>query len=818
MPLPPRRANGSPGGPDGDKPISRTGPAGSKKASQASGPKAGSGSGRRFFARFFSRNRDERPSPSPSSPLYSPAPEPVRRLRRGLLLALLLLVGLSGLTLAGVWVLRLLTPAPPIVLEHFNRTPVDVSAAVESWRSGKSKIVAANDAEMGTLELERSIPVALTQVPLLTSAVFQAAGEDLSCFEGGLLEPLLAAVDHHPDLLTRSDLLERHCEQLKDALFTYPAHRTLMGFAAGDGLWLPLYDTDSLLAAWMNLIPFGEHDFGVEAAAQTWFGRSVSTLSVEEAAFLAARAIAPEAHGSTSALKKIREGLLQKLLQRGLLSPTDFDAANKSRMPERPQRRDAIAVLPEYVRRAVLEGLEKMPGSPELRQGVTIYTPFDPNLQKVAANSVDRVVRTWRSNRKKEAAQMSELMEKFEPVEGGPTEPDVPAGAWMSPPGDKDQPSFTFMAMEPRSGRVRVLFEACKNCTPLRHSAFSRKRQPGSSWKPFVYSTALEQGMTQIMSFPDAPFTYQVKGESWSPKNHEEKYYKQVIARRALALSLNSIAIQLIFRVKPEKVAQMAYRLGVTSRIKPVPALALGTSPVTLAELVESYAVFASGGHRTHVRFVDRITAKNGRILYAASLPNDEPVLDPRVAYVMTDMMREVTAHGTAWPARKLKFQVAGKTGTTNESKDAWFVGFSSNLVAGSWVGFEQKDEKTLGGHETGGSLALPIWIDVMQNSAKTDPPPDFPIPPGIVTEVRSPWGGQLHAEGREMAFIGSGAKPCYEVAPPYATPKDESDSQRQNRLERYSRWKHTGNPTYRCPWKPVSELDGSASVDVPEP
>lgn len=732
--------------------------------------------------------------------------------------SLCLLVG--GLYQLSSAVARWLAPEVPVVLEHHGLTPVDIPAAVEIWRSGKSRILAADGAEMGALELERCAPVDASTLPFYVLGAFEAVGQEVICQEGGELGPLLAAVDHHPGLLSgdlsgTEPLLEQHCAQLKEALFSWPQHRTPLGFAVGGGQWLPLHDRQALLGAWINLMSFGDGIFGIEAASQAWFAHPAAALTPAESALLAARALHPEARRSSTTLRRARDQVLEALLSRGLLSPATVAEAKAITPQEAPKVRNPVPRLPEYVRRAVLETLDRLPGNPEVRHGVEIHTAFEPGLQQVAAKSIERVIQTWRSNRKKEAAKMSALLESFEPVEGGPTEPEVPAGAWTSPPGTKDQPALTFMALEPRTGRVKVLYESCSECSAVSHGAFHRKRQPGSSWKPFVYATALEQGMNQVVSFPDKPFTYQVKQESWSPKNHEEKYYGQTIARRALAQSLNSVAIQLIFRVTPEKVVKMAHRLGVHSRLKAVPALALGTSPVTLAELVESYAVFASSGYRTHARFVDRIASKAGNVLYGAKLEKDEPVLDPRVAYVMADMMREVTAHGTAWPARKLKFPVAGKTGTTNESKDAWFVGFSSNLVAGVWVGFDQKDAKPLGGHETGGSLALPVWIDVMANAAKKEVPGDFPLPPGVNIEVRSPWGGHRHPEGREMAFIGTDSKPCYEIAPPFAAPKDESEANKQSRLTRLSRWRSYGNSGYRCPWTPISARDGSAELTL---
>lgn len=722
------------------------------------------------------------------------------------------------LTLLLSLAVMLLSNRPTVVvrLEHEGHQPLDVVGRSLHLKSGPSRVLAADGSVLAELELLRCKPVGLHQLPWQVSQVFELAEADGACLEGGSLLPLLLALDHHPRHLTDDSLLEQRCARVREALFDPAPVRTPLGFAVGEQKWLPLHDRQTLLEAYLNLVSFGEEDYGIEAAAQTWFGHPASQLSLGEAAYLAIRATRPELWSSSTALRRSRDALLELMVERGHATPEAARAAQEVSVPSRPRRNSELASLPDYVHRAIDEALPHIDELGLARAGVDIQTPFEPDLQKTAARSVERIVQTWRRNRKKEAAQMAELLAAEPPAEQGPVEVELPPGAWTSPPTEKDQPSFSLMAMEPRTGRVKVLYERCNNCRSQRNGVFYRKRQPGSAWKPFVYATALEQGMTQVMSLPDKAFTYEVKGETWKPKNHEEKYYGQVLVRRALALSLNSIAIQLIFRAKPEKVVSLAHRLGIGSRIRPVPALALGTSPVTLAEMVEGYSVFASGGYRTRARFLDQVRTRNGQVLYTTGLDPAEPVLDPRVAFVMTDMMREVTQHGTAWPARRLKFPVAGKTGTTNESRDAWFMGFSNNLVAGTWVGFEQTgrgtDTKPLGGHETGGSLALPVWMDVMSAAAKKEPPGEFIPPPGIVMQVRSPWGGHLHPEGREMAFVGDDARVCHEVAPAFAQPEKETDSQRANRLDRYYRYKRGGSAGYRCPWVPVAEKDRRAS------
>lgn len=746
--------------------------------------------------------------PKPSSPAR---PRPLLTSRR-------LIVGgvltLGVLLTALVFLLRS-RPERVIRLEHEGHQPLDVVGEILRYKSSPSRVLAADESVLAEVELFRCKPVGLHQLPWQVTQVFELAEAEGSCLEGGSLNPLLLALDHDLRHLTDETLLEQRCARVREALFAPEPLRTPLGFAVGAQKWLPLHDRPTLLEAYLNLVSFGEEDYGIEAAAQTWFGKGAAELSLGEAAYLAVRATHPEYWESSSALRKARDQLLEQMLEQGAATPEGVRDAREVSIPSRPRRSNALASLPDYVHRAIDEALPHMDGLGIARAGVDILTPFEPELQKTAARSVERIMQMWRRNRKKEAAQMAELLAAEPPTDEGPVEVELPPGAWTSPPTDKDQPAFSLMAMEPRTGRVKVLYERCNDCRSQRNGVFYRKRQPGSAWKPFVYATALEQGMTQVMSLPDKPFTYEVKGETWKPKNHEEKYYGQVLVRRALALSLNSIAIQLIFRSKPEKVVSLAHRLGITSRIRPVPALALGTSPVTLAEMVEGYSVFASGGYRTRARFVDQVKARGGQVLYTVGLDPAEPVLDPRVAFVMTDMMREVTQHGTAWPARRLKFPVAGKTGTTNESRDAWFVGFSNNLVAGTWVGFEAgrgADTKTLGGHETGGSLALPVWMDVMSAAAKKEPPGEFTPPPGIVMQVRSPWGGHLHPEGREMAFIGDDARVCHEVAPAFAAPEKESDSQRASRMDRYYRYKRGGSAGYRCPWVPVAEKDRRAN------
>jgi len=318
-----------------------------------------------------------------------------------------------------------------------------------------------------------------------------------------------------------------------------------------------------------------------------------------------------------------------------------------------------------------------------------------------------------------------------------------------------------FVALEPRTGYVRALVGGFD----FRKSAFNRVtqgwRQPGSSFKPFIYSAALEHGVTPATVVNDAPLFFDATAtgsQPWEPKNYDGKFEGPMSLRTALAKSKNMVSIRLLQAIGPQTAQDWITRFGFDrDRHPPYLTMALGAGSVTPLQMATAYAVFANGGYLVPPTLIERITDARGRVLFEAQPPALEPsrrVIDERNAFVMTSLLQEVTRSGTAARAQAVlkRPDLYGKTGTTNDSMDAWFAGWQANLVAVAWVGYDTP--RKLGERETGGGLALPIWIDYMAYALKGVPVQE-PTPPEGVVQSRGDWAYAEFADGAGVTAIG---------------------------------------------------------------
>jgi penicillin-binding protein 1A len=290
------------------------------------------------------------------------------------------------------------------------------------------------------------------------------------------------------------------------------------------------------------------------------------------------------------------------------------------------------------------------------------------------------------------------------------------------------------VCLNPRDGLVRAMVGG----GDFRRSQFNRavqsRRQPGSAFKPFIYAAAIEQGMGPSDIIVDSPVVFKyhdLKDElkTWKPENYEEEFTGLTRLRDALNHSMNLPTIKLLQKVGLPAVHSLASRLGIRSPLAPDLSLALGSSGVTLLELTEAYAVFASGGIHTPPIFIRYITDRQGGLLEVHQ-PQPRRAIDEGTAYVMTSMLQTVVEEGTGQRVKALNRVAAGKTGTTNEYIDAWFMGYVPQLVTGVWVGMDEK--KSIGAKETGSKAAAPIWLSFMEEALRELPREIFPIPPGV--------------------------------------------------------------------------------------
>ncbi|NTU49038.1 MAG: hypothetical protein HGA84_08565 [Syntrophobacteraceae bacterium] len=318
----------------------------------------------------------------------------------------------------------------------------------------------------------------------------------------------------------------------------------------------------------------------------------------------------------------------------------------------------------------------------------------------------------------------------------------------------------SFLAMVPETGRVLCMVGG----RDFEKSQFNRTtqavRQPGSSFKPIIYAAALDKGYTQASILVDSPISFDdnsFKG-SWTPSNYDRHFWGSMTLRKALVNSRNVVTVKLLSAIGVDYAINYARHLGITSPLTPTLSLALGASDVTLLELLTAYSPFANQGERVEPYLIEQIHDRHGNLLEEHHV-NRVSVISPQTAYIVNHILQGVVEEGTGQKAKEIGRPAAGKTGTTNEMRDAWFIGFTPTVLAGAWVGYDDHT-LSLGKGETGGRAACPIWVYFMKEYMKDQPILSFPIPPGIALAKMNPNSGYVssssEAGGVYAAFAGS--------------------------------------------------------------
>lgn len=446
-------------------------------------------------------------------------------------------------------------------------------------------------------------------------------------------------------------------------------------------LWLERnYSKDQILELYLNRVYFGAGAYGVEAAAQRYYGKSARSVSLSEAAVLAGLVQSPSRLAPNRNPERAQaraELVIAAMNELGFITPgMTKTALGAPAEPVRPNGAGSANYAADYV----MDVLDDFVGNVE--SDIVVSTTIEPSLQAAA----ERVL----------VEELNAKGQKFNVSQGA------------------------FVALQP-DGAVRALVGGRNYETSQFNRATTARRQPGSSFKPFVYLTAVEQGYTPDMVLEDAPVAY----KGWAPKNYDRKYRGPVTLRDALALSLNTIAVKLNMEVGPKAVVQTAQRLGISSPLQANGSLALGTSEVTPLELVSAYAAFANGGVGVVPYVIAQVKTTDGKLIYKRpSSGGLGRVIDPGAVAMMNEMMHNTFVVGTARSAQVPGWPMAGKTGTTDDYKDAWFVGFTGNLVAGVWLG---NDDGTLTKRVSGGNLPSEVWHNFMKIALKDQQPVPLP-------------------------------------------------------------------------------------------
>jgi penicillin-binding protein 1A len=329
------------------------------------------------------------------------------------------------------------------------------------------------------------------------------------------------------------------------------------------------------------------------------------------------------------------------------------------------------------------------------------------------------------------------------------------------------------LSMVPDTGEVKAMVGGRDYTVSQFNRAVQARRQPGSAFKPFIYAAALDRGMSPGQILIDAPYVsdWNPEEETWKPKNYKGKFFGPTLFRTALAKSRNVITVKILKKIGVPYVIEYARKLGIESDLSPDLSLALGSSGLSLMELTRGYAVFANGGLLVRPIFIKSIVDRSGRTI-EENQPQAEQVISKETAFVMTDLLEAVIKEGTGWRIKALKRPVAGKTGTTNNLWDAWFMGFTPELVTGAWVGYD--DRRAMGKGETGSRAASPIWLQFMSNALKDRPVADFQVPEGVVFARIDAETGLLagpHSKKTVLQAFKEGTEPR-EYSPRAASPK----------------------------------------------
>ena len=472
--------------------------------------------------------------------------------------------------------------------------------------------------------------------------------------------------------VTRSLLLSRkkvYSRKIKEAILAYRID-SMMG-------------KDDILYIYLNQIYLGEGAHGVEAASRTYFNKGVEDLTLGQMALLAGLTQAPSRYSPFRNFDRAKDRqayVLNRMVEEGYVSAASARMAFDQRLAFHTKKETPGGA--EYYLQQVSNYVTNRYGQELLTSGgLTIYTCLDPILQKNAVTAINEGVKGYKNKK-----------------------------------GVRTKPQAALIAMETDTGRVRALVGGTDFSVSQFNRATQARRQPGSAFKPIIYGAALESGVSPTTVIEDRPITLKgrKRGRTWQPQNFDNRFHGPTILRDGLVHSRNIVAIKLLQQVGTQQVIELARKLGISSEITDDLTLALGSSGVSLLELTAAYTAFANHGLYAPPLLIEKIIDHEGNIL-EENRPRSAAVLSRQSARLVDSMLQGVIAEGTGQKAQGLKVTAAGKTGTTDRYMDAWFIGYTSQLVTGVWMGYDKKI--SMGSGATGGRIAAPIWLDFMKRA-----------------------------------------------------------------------------------------------------
>lgn len=616
-------------------------------------------------------------------------------------------------------------PVPPVLALALAvaltppRAPAQQTGGGEPWRivqpPQSSQVFARDGSLIGEIGREWRSNVALASLPAYVPQAFVAVedrrfyqhdGVDMIGIAAAIKDNLMGASrgastitqqlvgNMHPEIIDRSDR---------------SVSRKLREQAAARDME-KRYTKAQILEAYLNQIHFGRNWYGIESAARHYFGKAAAELGIHEAASLAAIPKGPAIYDPIrypARNKNRRDAILGLMQEQGFITAEQLRAARAE--PIRTAPNMGMSVAAPYFVDAVRQQVERA-GVPVSAGGYRIVTTLDPALQRAAESA---------------------LLEGTLAIEQQREYPHHTLA--KRPRGNTDFLQGAVVAIDPRSGDVQALVGGRDHAIAPYNRAVTAQRQPGSTFKPIVYARALMDSLPPTAVVPDTALRLAYDRQVYAPKNADGEFLGDIPLRTALAKSRNPVAVQLWERAGADSVIALARRMGLGSPIAPYPSSAIGASVVRPIELVAAFTTFANLGHGVEPRLVLRVHDANGRVVWGQNTRWLEPAMDSAVAYVAVQLMREAVDNGTGGAVRRYlssSIPVAGKTGTTDDNTDVWFVGMTPNLVAGVWLGFDRP--KTITRGAAGGVLAAPIFGQMVARwgGASTS---EWPMPSNVV-------------------------------------------------------------------------------------
>jgi penicillin-binding protein 1A len=632
--------------------------------------------------------------------------------------------------------------------------------------------------------------------------------------------------------VTKSFLLtpeKSYTRKLKEAILAYRIDKA--------------FNKTEILYLYLNQIYLGHGAYGVEAAAENYFGKSAKDLNLAECAILAGLPQAPSKYSPFRYPERAKQRqiyVLNRMVDEGYITNIEATEAINTPVEIKPRRNWYIEEIPYYTEQVRRYVEEKYGRDMLYNQGLKIYTAANIEMQKIAEEEVEKGLyeldkrQGFRGPEKHLAPEDIEAFSKTvqsgledHPLEVGQTlkgvvikvddsqkvvtvrignalgqiaaedmewarkpDPEVAyfetkiklpsealhvgdvilvkvkakmkeADLWQLALEQEPAAQAALLCLEAETGFVKVIVGGRDFRDSQFNRAFQSRRQPGSAFKPIIYSAALDKPFDEPDKFYtpatviiDSPIVFEDEERdfTWKPRNYKERFFGPTLMRDALAKSRNVVTIKILQDIGVEYAIEYAKKLGINSDLSNNLSIALGSSGVSLLELTKAYSVFANQGYLIEPVFIVKIEDRDGNVLEEMA-PERIKVIEKTTAYLMTHMLEGVVKYGTAWRIKALNRPVAGKTGTTNNLFDAWFIGYSPQYITGTWVGFD--DEAPLGKAETGSRAASPIWLGFMTRILENKPLKVFEVPEGVVfTKIDAETGLLPIAESKETAFV----------------------------------------------------------------